>query len=343
MANKKTSKEVLDDVLAQGLTIDDILAGAKTSLGRAERLTADTTLTPREIPRSTVEKVGSVVGPAANLGLIPLSLLGGPAGMIAGAPLAYEGVQEFRKAPSVWGGAMAALGALPYARALRGARAGKTAVEAGKAVPLAEDLGNTTRAGRPSAGFRQSKAAAEARRAYVREGAPGEAAAFTRDIPRVDPYAPNIPASVSGLINDVPGEAAPFTQGGPSLDRYMANTPARSVESLLEDIPVEALTPPTAPPSVSSVADLVPGHVRMARERLARQGAPIGRIRQPESAPESLQSLIGSHVTRVPRGVSGDEYATIRQGGGAFDTRWKLTPEEQALEDEFWTNIALGR
>lgn len=53
---------------------------------------------------------------------------------------------------------------------------------------------------------------------------------------------------------------------------------------------------------------------------------------------------VASHtpVTRVPAGVGGDEYQAIRQSGGPFNpANMNLTPEERAVMDEFWEEIAI--
>lgn len=56
----------------------------------------------------------------------------------------------------------------------------------------------------------------------------------------------------------------------------------------------------------------------------------------------SMQSLAEPPVTRVPMGATGDEYAAIRNSGGAFHQP-PLTPEELLAEDEFWSQIARQR
>lgn len=53
------------------------------------------------------------------------------------------------------------------------------------------------------------------------------------------------------------------------------------------------------------------------------------------------KSKFAPPTTKVPMGVGGDEYASIRENGGAFNKELNtLTPEEAAAEDEFWVRIA---
>src|SRR3990167_9003472 len=309
--------EALDQVLSEGLTIDEIMARAKQSTSRPTvvskhrrqegdrlaaqaqaRAEAESTLGGQLRAHPAAYARRGVMGAA-----IPLTFAGGGVGAAASMPLAIQALTEFAEDPSVMRGVLAGATAIPGARWFS---------KGAKAAP----------------GMTQAT--------WLRGKKPSEVAAMVdRWTPERPPkslfnrWSPNTSASSTSVVDDL------TELPRPRFNRWMPNTPADrpSMASLANEAPelsvVNEIPTAQATPTPSAIESLLGG----LREQL--KGISPSRMRTTSGAPTAR---------RVPMGACGDEYAEIRSSGGAFDKRWtQLTPEEEAAQDEFWSLLARGR
>lgn len=201
------------------MTLDEILAGAKRALATSGKLQHEirgevaAKAGQRGTPeRSTVEKVGEVVGPAAELGLLPLSFMSGPPGWIAAGSQAAHAAKGVYDNPGMMSGAMASLSALPFmkpAKALwkgAGETAKKVVGEVDRYMP------NTSGAtAAPGSGKRAARAAT---------------VPYQRPTPfnPAEAHMPNTPNPRAGAVGD--DAALPFQTSASTVDRFTPNTPS---------------------------------------------------------------------------------------------------------------------
>lgn len=302
---KKTDKQLLDEALAAQAagTYVDPVETAKTFLGKdtvvddANRWGQSASAATREAakltPLGATRRYGAPVVGAAKAAAIPASFLGGPVGMIAGGALAVEGLNAAVKDPSVTNVGMAGLGALPFMRLAKGVRG---------ATKTADTVGEVDR-------FMPNKPGATGPPRGVEIPKPG-GTPYQRPTPYTpaDPYMANTSAKVSAPRA---GDAADTTPSVTAMvDRYLPNQPG-----ILEDMVRETMTKPVGPRGLGLVDEGVPNNPVALELEAGRQA-----------------DLAEHLATRVPRGVSGDEFAGVQPYGPST----KLTPEEALMEDEFW-------
>ena len=146
MANRPLSADAraLDEALASGLTIDEILAGAKASLGRGDRLSNEIGVDAlarrnldtryRYLAENPEHTYGDVATDALRGAALPAAFLSGPVGMAAGGYFALNAIKNLVRDPSMGNAIMAGLSAIPGAAQARGAYRGAQAAKATQAA-----------------------------------------------------------------------------------------------------------------------------------------------------------------------------------------------------------------
>ena len=328
--------------VANRRSVVDDASGKPTRAEEIRRLgqrASTPTQTEQELRRQST--LGGIARDTFDAAMLPAAFTGVGA-PIAAAYYGVRGLEDFVADPSVMSGSIAALGAVPYA----GKAAGKLLPKAAKAMTQAEwarklrpsqvaaKADQWTPPRPPSAGPgakttgtgwepapwpgipKPTSAAApkpSGRPELNMEGLPGPPANFTPQ-PYNDPRRQNVRSVIDSLVaGDTP---APRRTGA-------------SMASLMDDVPELQLRDEV--PEVFSSVDEATGYAGRNRPQAS----------EPEDLTDILDSIAGKR-TRYPMGATGDEYAGIRETGGAFKQP-NLTPEEAALIEEFWTDIALGR
>jgi hypothetical protein len=118
---RKTDKQLLDEALAEGLTLDDIVAGARKQVARPsvqDRITYDQQAEQAQRRAEDGSRIGPVMKQTADAMAMPLALLPNPLQPVAGGYLGIQSLIDAAEDPSVGNVGMAALGALPVAGAV---------------------------------------------------------------------------------------------------------------------------------------------------------------------------------------------------------------------------------
>jgi hypothetical protein len=236
-------------------SIDAILREANKFLGKrhvvddaqdyADSQAAANRAQDSQRPLAVAERYGKPIKDAAEASLIPLSLASNPLGMAAGGVLLAKEAKNFIDDPSVMGGALTALGALPFvkgAKALTGGakkavvgavdrympnRSGSSAVTKAQEIPKPSGVPYQ----RPTE-YNPALESLErfgANKPNPNAGAVGDDAADLVT-PSVERFAPNRPNPMAGAVGD---DAAELLQ--PSIDRFAPNVSNPNAGAALAD------------------------------------------------------------------------------------------------------------
>ncbi len=171
---RKTDKQLLDEALAGGTTIDEILAGADKTLAKANTFSSrisgevDAQQAQRNAERESTLGGQLKAHPldAVKRGVMgaayPLSFASGPVGVAASVPLSIQALSDFAQDPSVMNAVMAGAMTLPLAKAVRGLKGTAVAGDMfpratagarwamGKETPISSGVQQAASAVRPS-------------------------------------------------------------------------------------------------------------------------------------------------------------------------------------------------
>ena len=334
-----------EEIISPSPSAVDLLNDAKTSLRNAQPMQAllnDVSRQHYDIPAEAAQRDAANMpkqflrgvreSPVSQGALVAGSVLPTPAAPIFGGLMSVQSLLDTIENPSLLNAGMTALGVVPGVKALN--KLGKSRAAAKEGRDVAEKLYRGTgmsrgsevpyRAGgsvgpfpprptggprptppRPTGGFQRPE--------LNMEGLPGPPASFTPQ-PYNDPRRQNVRSVIDSLVA---GDTAAPKRAGASMASLMDDVPEMQV---VDDIP-----------EVFSSVDEATGYAGRNRPQAS----------EPEDLTDILDTIAGKR-TRYPMGATGDEYAGIRETGGAFKQP-NLTPEEAALIEEFWTDIALGR
>lgn len=343
------------------MTIDQILAEAKRVANSrgvvddARDFATSEAAARREAETLTtggkVKRYGTPVVDALKTAAIPASFLGGPVGMAAGGALILDSLNNAVDDPSVTNVGMAGLGALPFAgpmmktlgRMKPGAKNVMGAVDrfmpnqpnprAGAAV--ADDVAENLVPNTPPK-FDVRTGADQ----FTNAPAKGIDATFdAKDLPmglQELSRAGSQNFMNKGFATNNPIVRKMTDQGAFGSPQSRLNT---SVPPGLKGNPGKYPMPKAD--SVDEMADTVQVVDDAMPPRWEPQGGPMGDEIQLTDMLEGLTSAAGPgpKVQRVPMGVGGDEFAGVKP----FSKENALTPEELALEDEFWETLIRGR
>lgn len=359
MAQRKTDKQLLDEALAAGQTGDSIMAGAKAVLGKRSVLDdinddAASQAAGRRAEESLttggkIKRYGAPIVDALKTAAIPASFLGGPVGMAAGAALVADGINNAVDDPSATNVGMAGVGMLPFAG------------------PIAKTMG------RVAPGAKKVMGAVE--RFMPNQPNPRAGAAVADDVAEnlmpITPPKFDVRTGADQFTNapaagiDATFDAKDLPMGLQELSRagsqkfmnreFAANQPivrkmtdqgvfGSAKQRLNTSVPPGLKGNPgkyPMPNPIDEMADTVQVVDDALPPRWEPQGGPMGDEIQLNDMLEGITSAAGPgpKVQRVPMGVGGDEFAGVKP----FSKENALTPEELALEDEFWETLIRGR
>ena len=372
----KDPKNELDRLLNEGRNIEDIMAEAQGTLTSANRYAYDRDKPANDAAADmairNAERTSTLGGQiAANPGrtmregvmgaALPLSFAGGPVGAAAAVPLSIEALNSFADDPSILGGLGVAATAIPGARLLKAGA---------KEAQAIKDIRATYGAGDMGAAFSRQKPYSMGRSVQTPVDSPlPQQESMESILKRAEEFRPRGSHSSAPSASNTPANPRTSPPKGPvvsshgradqwngrSYDMTMAGD-AQSAASRSKARAMRAW----AEKSKSDGGLRDAAEQQLAAEKARRLAAIENRPPEPirtgsmsafdeagEAADREFmaanpaRSRFSPEIQKVPRGVSGDEYADVRAQGGAFNKDLNtLTPEEAAAEDEFWTRIA---